>query len=157
MKSVFSGLLLACLIASDAAALSCVRPEPAVTFNKLKDDPDPYYIMHGTLTFEQSLMPEGVVNETRTPPSVSAHFVGTGLTNGGFDVPLDRLVTLQPVCYGPWCGSLQSGQSYLVFARAVADGITLEIDPCGTTTFTAPSQDVLDQMAACMNGAGCLP
>jgi len=157
IKPVLIGMMIASMIAEQAHALSCVRPEPAVTFTRLKDVPESYYVMHGTLTFNQSQMPEGVVNQRRTPLPVRATFTGKGLTNDGFNAALNRTITIQPICLGPWCGSLETGQDYLVFAKVVSNDIVLEVGPCGGSAFPNPTRATLDEMTVCMNVGACAP
>jgi len=158
MKNILLSIAIAAnLFGTQVVALSCLRPDPANSFAQFRDSADAYYIMHGTLTFDQSLMPQGVQNNPRDPDPLPANFVGNGLTADGFTVPLDRQITLQPICAGPWCGTLESGTDYLIFARALDDGISLDIDPCGVHAFPNPSQETRDKMAVCLNGGPCAP
>lgn len=144
------------LVTTQAAALSCMRPDAVATFNTLSGQPEGYYVLHGTLNFDATKQPKGVVNEERTPVPIAAQFSGFGLSQTGFTSRFDRAVILQPVCFGPWCGSEVPGMTSLFFAKAVGDQIIISSDPCGTTTFPEPKQSVLDAMTACVNG-NCPP
>lgn len=142
----------AILIATQGAALSCLRPDPVTTFERLNDDSSSYYLLLGTLDFNASLLPKGVVNEERTPAPIAANFKGFGLTKRGFTTPFERPVTLQPVCFGPWCGNEVPGIKSLFFAKVAGDDVVINSDPCGGTSFPNPSRQTLDAMTACMNG-----
>ncbi|SEW45544.1 hypothetical protein SAMN04488515_3350 [Cognatiyoonia koreensis] len=150
-------LVLTVLWAGQAAALSCLRPDPVRSFQQFKDAPEAYHILYGTLSFDENLMPQGVVNEERNPPPVTAQFVGKGLTSEGFSVDLDRAITLQPICAGPWCGSIASDVPYLMFAQVEGPAITLAIPACGGTAFADPTVADLDQMTRCLTGGSCSP
>ncbi len=142
-------VLMAC--ASQATALSCMRPDPVASFERFAQDDASYYVLYGTLDFDASRQPDGVVNKQRNPAPIPARFSGFGLNTGGFTSPYTASVTLQPVCAGPWCGSETPGVKSLIFAKVVGDTVTVEAGPCGGTVFTEPSQRTLGAMTACMN------
>ena len=132
--------LILALCATEAAALSCMRPDPIATFNRLSDDPAEYYVLVGQVAFDAGLLPKGVVNAERNPDPIAARFVGRGLTKSGFNATYVADVTLQPVCFGPWCGQATPGVEQLVFAKVTESGVVIEADPCGTTVFAAPDK-----------------
>ncbi len=143
---------IATMIAGQAAALSCSRPDPARTFNALSTDEATYYVLYGTLDFDTQKLPQGVTNEERNPDPIPARFTGKGLSETGFDHDFTRDVTVQPLCAGPWCGSAPANVASLIFAKAVGDDIIIEASPCGGTIFPEPTKDTLDSMTACMAG-----
>ncbi len=140
------------LVATDVSALSCVRPDPVRTYQQLAADPASYYVIYGTLEFDASQMPKGVVNKERNPAPIAAQFRGLGLTRAGFTSRFERGVTLQPVCIGPWCGNEVPGIKSLFFAKVDGDDVIITSDPCGGTTYPEPSDRTLDAMTACING-----
>ena len=154
MKTLILSVLLACT-ATQSIALSCMRPDPVQSFHRATEVPEPIYILHGRLTFDESLLPVGMVNTPREPAPIPARFEGMGLTLNGFTSRFERQVVLQSICFGPWCGREVSGEDSLLFAKVVGDQIIIESDPCGGNVFYDPTQDVLDQMTSCIRGEVC--
>ena len=151
MKIMGAAIVLA-LIAGQAAALSCMRPDPVRTFKQIEDIPTPYYVLYGTLDFDASKQPRGVINKERNPAPIPAQFSGFGLNTNGFTTPYNAQVTLQPTCAGPWCGSQTPDVKSLFFAKVEGDSVTITAGPCGGTAFADPSAAMLADMTACMNG-----
>ena len=148
-------ILTLCLIAGQAAALSCIRPDVATTFLRMNEVPEDVYVLRGTLEFDESLLPQGVVNEERDPVLIPAMFIGKGLTLEGFTSRFERPVTVQTGCYGPWCGSAASGEELITFAKVLGEDIVIEVDPCGTTTFYQPTESMVDSVVSCIRGEKC--
>ena len=44
-------------VAGQAAALSCIRPDPILTFQRVAAAPEPYYVLYGQLDFDQTTLP----------------------------------------------------------------------------------------------------
>jgi len=151
MKFIAAAIALT-LIAGQATALSCMRPDPVGTFERIEADPASYYILYGTLEFDATKQPKGVVNKERNPRPIPAQFSGHGLNTNGFTSAYNNPVTLQPTCAGPWCGSQTPGVKSVFFAKLVGDQVVIEASACGGTIFAEPSPDVLDAMTACING-----
>ena len=149
--------LALCVLASHASALSCMRPDLATTFLQMNEVPEDVYVLRGSLEFDESLLPQGVVNEPREPEPIPAMFKGKGLTLDGFTYRFERPVTVQPVCYGPWCGSAVSGEEMITFGKVVAGAVIVEVNPCGTTTFYEPTQTMVDSVVGCIRGDRCEP
>lgn len=151
MKSliVAAGLIAA---AGQAAALSCMRPDPVSTFERLSQADDTYYLLYGTLNFDADKQPKGVVNEPRNPAPIAATFDGYALDKSGFNTAYDTAATFQNACAGPWCGSHEPGVTSLFFAKVAGDEITITASPCGGSIFEIPSDSDLNAMTACMNG-----
>ncbi len=139
-------------ITGQAAALSCARPDPVSTFERLAAEPDAtYVVLLGELGFDASLLPQGVENRARDPDPITAIFQGHGLGYDGFTVVQDRTITLQSTCAGPWCGSAAPDRTLLMFAQIEDDNLTVVAGPCGGRIF-APSDTAIDAMQACING-----
>ena len=145
------------LVAGQAAALSCLPPDVAASFQRAEAIEEPVYILRGTLTFDRTLMPDGVVNEPRTPAPVPAYFKGRGLTLDGFTARFERPVTLQPVCFGPWCGNAVPGKEAIVFATVLGDDVVIEVDPCGGSVFYDPTEDMARTLQTCLQGGASEP
>lgn len=154
-------LLFAAALASigvQAQALSCLRPDPVATFQRLAAAPESYFVLYGQLTFDQADLPPGVSqDQMRTPDPIAARFTGKGLTREGFTNPYESDVTLQIGCAGPWCGSARRGVDAIYFVEATDPPVTMQAGPCGGMIFEEPSEAVLDMLTSCMQGAACSP
>ncbi len=150
MKALALAVMVA-MIAGQAAALSCMRPDPVRTFTQIAADDATYYVLYGTLDFDVEKLPQGVANTARTPDPITARFTGKGLSTTGFDTPFVRDVTVQPTCAGSWCGSAPAHTPSLIFAKVTGDAIIIEASPCGGFIFPEPSTAVLDAMTKCMS------
>jgi len=147
--------LILLVLAGQAQALSCMRPDVADSFNRANDIAEPVYILRGVLTFDAALMPKDVVNEVRNPDPVPATFEGLGLTHDGFTTRFAGDLVLQPRCAGPWCGSTVPGQEVIVFATDLGDQLVVEIGACGGTVFQDPTPEMDAVLAACLRGEPC--
>ncbi len=149
-------LALAMLAATQAAALTCVRPDPIQSFRDAQAASGSYAVLYGTLDFDPARMPEGGFGEAPNPrpDMVGAAFSGLALGLEGFMRPVQDTVALQPTCAGPWCGSIAPG-TYLLFAEVTASGYRVEIGPCGGGAFDQVSETTLMQLTACMRGQAC--
>lgn len=147
-------------VAGQAAALSCIRPDPIATFNRVAAAPEDYYVLYGTLTFDEGALPAGVSDKAfadATPDPIPAFFRGKGLTREGFVSDYISPAVLQVSCAGPWCGSARSGVDAVYFVRADTDPVQMEAGACGGMIFEEPGQDVLAALTACMQGGDCRP
>lgn len=148
--------LCMCAIGSQSAALSCMQPEPMLTFNQVLNAPEPFYVLHGTLRFAQKDLPPRMRDGGGAAPDpVPADFSGTFLTADGFTNDLDMAVNLQVSCTGPWCGAAQSGVEALFFVPVTDGTVTIVADPCASLIFPNPAPAVLAAITACMQGGDC--
>ena len=155
MKPLFLAASLA-LIAGQANALSCMRPDPISTFNRVAAAPESYYVLYGTLRFDADALPPSFVDQLGADPEpIDAFFRGKGLTRNGFTSDYISPALLQVDCVLNYCGSAQSDIEALYFVRADNDPVVMTADPCGAMIFPEPTQAVLDQLTACMQGNGC--
>lgn len=144
--------LLAAL-AAPAHALTCAPPDPLRSFQEAQAAPEAYVVLNGRLDVDRGLMPPGD-GSVRDPGPVPAAFDGVALGLEGFAQPLRAEVTVQPVCAGPWCGSIGPG-TYLLFAQDTGAGYEVTVGPCGGRAFGDPEAAVLDALVACLRGEGC--
>lgn len=146
------------VISGQAQALSCLRPDPITTFQQLAAAPESYYVLKGTLTFDENLLPEGVSNDrVAAPAPIPAFFRGKGLTRQGFVNDYVSNVTLQVTCAGPWCGSAASGMEGVFFVPATDPPVTIEAGPCGGMIYERITQATEDMLTSCMQGGTCTP
>lgn len=146
------------VMATQAAALSCIAPDPIRTFQQVSEADETYYVLYGALEFDEALLPRpGGTQFDRTPAPIAAQFSGTGLTATGFDAALERAITLQITCAGPWCGSAQSGVEAIYFVQAREPDLTVIAGACGGTIFANPTQETRAALTQCMQGGPCSP
>jgi hypothetical protein len=157
MKSLLLAIAFA-TIGMQAQALSCMRPDPIETFQRLAAASESYFVLYGKLTFDETDLPAGVsMEQLRTPDPIAARFVGKGLTRHGFTNDYYSDVTLQIGCAGAWCGSARSDVDAIYFVEAADPPVTMQAGPCGGMIFEQPSDAVLDMLTSCMQGGECSP
>ncbi|MGR3585542.1 MAG: hypothetical protein ACU0B8_14860, partial [Pseudooceanicola nanhaiensis] len=145
-------------LAGQAMALSCLRPDVARTYAEAAEAEAAYVVVHGELDFDAGDMPPAEVTEP-APESreLRATLHGKGLTEGGFDTPFTRPITLEAQCLGPWCAQAEPGVEVLAFVETTGDGYRLTITPCGGMAFQEPSEADIDRVVACYQGKACAP
>jgi len=158
MKAFILAAMFA-VICGQAQALSCMRPDPVTTFQQLAAKPESYFVLYGTLTFDESALPQGTnsFEEIAPPDPIPARFVGKGLSKAGFATPYVSRVMLQVTCAGPWCGSARSGAEAIYFVPASDPPVTMQAGACGGMIFEDPTPDVLNMLTSCMQGGTCTP
>lgn len=154
-------LLTAALIfltATQSVALSCMRPDPIETFQRLAAADESYFVLRGKLSFDETALPPSVgTNEMMQPVPIPGFFHGKGLTKEGFTSDYVSNVLLQVNCAGPWCGSAQSNVDAVWFVPFSDPPAILQADPCGSMTFYDPSDAVIEMLESCMAGGTCAP
>lgn len=162
-RATLGAVLLAALAttaaAPPAAALSCLRPDPARAFAEADASEQTFAVIHGRFSFDARRMPEGTLTE-RTPDApqpdpVISEFMGNILGPEGFTESWMGPVILQPICGGPWCGQLTSPVEALAFVLVTDEGPTLVLDPCASRIFPDPSRETLSLMVSCIQGGDC--
>ena len=138
------------LLAGQAQALSCMRPDPLTSFANASAADLPYLVLTGELT-----APPATGMTEQQPSSTTAHLVGFGLANDGFTVPFDGDVVLDVTCAGPWCGTMPASGSVVAFARIDGSVPVIELSACGGWLFVEPDQATLDGLTSCIRGMAC--
>lgn len=146
---------LTLLVATPALSLSCMRPDVKRSFQQAAQAEEVYVVAHGTLTFAEHKLPEAVGNDSPPQTLIPAHLSGKALSATGFDVEFDRDITLDVLCFGPWCGGAGSGEEYLVFLRKDDEGYTMIADPCASMIFQDPNAEMLGTVSACFKAGTC--
>lgn len=155
MKPTLLALCLT-LLAQQAIALSCIRPDPIDTFQRVAVAPEPYFVLYGQLTFDEGDLPPGVLDAPEgAPATILAQFRGKGLTLDGFTADYISPAVLQVTCLGPWCGAAQSGVDAIYFVRADKTPVEMEAGPCGGMIFEQPDEATLEMLVSCMRGGPC--
>lgn len=143
--------LIALVAAGPAQALSCMRPDAARAFQEYAAADETYSVLMGTFDF--TAPPPQEFSNDAVGQSVTARFTGQGLAADGFGrvAPMD--VTLETLCFGPWCGGFpRSGENVLAFVEHTPDGYVARLGPCGGTLFDVQTASVV---ASCMRGNTC--
>lgn len=153
--------LLACLVAIcaplPALALSCAEPSVARGFHAASAAPETYVVVHGRLSFDEGALPKGMTDPA--PPKqtkLPARITGTSLSMAGFIHHFDREITLEVLCFGPWCGGAVDGMGVLAFVEKADGRYTMTIDPCGGFVYPNPSEDQINTIQQCFRGESCL-
>lgn len=154
IRRILTGLLML-LIATPALALSCLRPDVRTAFVQAQEAEETYIVVHGTLSFDASKLPEAVLNDSPPVTRIAARLMGMGLTETGFDVAFERDVTLEVLCFGPWCGGAGDGARYLAFLRQDGAGYVVSADPCASLLFHEPKPEDLTTVAQCYKAGHC--
>lgn len=154
-------LAAALLSATEAAALTCVPPDPLRSFREADAAPEGYVVLHGSLAFDPALMPGAGdlpppgTAETWLDP-VEARFEGHALGLAGFSRPVRASVLLEPGCLGQFCAHIGPGDDWLLFARPSGTGVYhVAIDPCGSWAFDRASRATLNALTSCLQGGAC--
>lgn len=146
---------LGVVLAGQASALSCLRPDAADTFQRVAAAEERYVVLLGTFDFVAPPAPEVTDINSPAPQSVVATFEGQGLAATRFGRVAPLQVTIETSCAGPWCGGFPAaGENVLAFVEQTDDGYVLTMGPCGGSVF-APR--VAPVVAACMRGETCEP
>lgn len=159
MKPLILSMALAAT-ALPAHALSCLPPDVARTFNRAAEAEDTYIVVHGTLTFDTSKLPQADwQNQQNKPPNtlIPARLTGQSMSKAGFKTPFDSAITLNAQCLGLWCAGAKSGTPYLAFLERGTQGYTLVLGPCGGLGFADPTPEMLRKALQCFRGSPCKP
>ena len=170
IRLALMALALSGLPFAPAQALSCLPHDVARTYEQAATSEETYIVVHGTLTFDESRLPEtDWQHKQKTPPNtlIPARLEGKALTREGFNAPFDRSVTFNVQCLGPWCASAKTGTAYLAFLRKTdgppetggtsGPGYQLDINACGGMGFAAPTKQALETVVQCFQGGPCKP
>ncbi|MEQ5869471.1 hypothetical protein J4E08_06100 [Sagittula sp. NFXS13] len=147
------------LAATQASALSCLRPDAVAAYQAADADDARWGLVVGTLNFDATKLPKAPADDPNDAPPLTqlrARLDGQALGADGFATPFDRDIDLHVQCFGPWCAQPQSGQTYLVFLENTSDGQRAYADPCGTKLFANPSAADLARMQSCFAGEACV-
>ena len=147
--------------ATQAAALSCMRPDLARTYQHADKSEEVYSVVMGEFAFDERAMPEGRMISgggfEDEVTEIPARFTGQALGRNGFATDYDVEVMLGVQCLGQWCGGMSSGETVIAFLRHGEETLILDVTPCGETVFTDPNQAQIAMAISCINGGTCGP
>lgn len=138
-----------------ALALSCTRPDVKRAFSQALEAEEMYSVVIGTLTFDLSKLPMAVGNDSPPQTLIPARIEGKALTGTGFDHEFTEDITLDVLCFGPWCGGAGSGVEYLTFLRKDAQGYVMVADPCNSLNFQEPTETMRQAVEKCFIKGEC--
>lgn len=144
-------------LASPALALSCLQPDVARSYSMADEAEETYVVVRGTLSFNEARLPKANGNSSPASTKIKARFDGMSLTRQGFTKTFQNGITLDVGCLGPWCAGAASGEDYLLFLRKDGTRYTYAANPCGGYGFIRPTDEMLKQVQACMQGRRCEP
>lgn len=154
-RSVLSASMLM-LVASQAAALSCMRPDVARSFNFAAEADESYSVFMGTFEYEQVQRPRGGDIFNPEGYDIPARFTGQGLGADGFGAIEPVNVTISVQCSASWCGGPPPLQTQtLAFVERTSAGYVLKADACNSSYFSPVLVEDLDRVESCMRGTGC--
>lgn len=155
MTRLFAFILT--FVAGPALALSCLPADVANSYFEAATEGEPAPVVYGTLTFDSAETSQSDLSQT-APETIRlpARFDGKLLNRSGFETDFSQDVMLELACFGPWCGQVENGQSYLAFLQKHGSDYVLVVDPCSMWLFAEPSDAQLDLAVACMRGT-CVP
>ena len=150
------------LLAQPVLALSCMRPDAVSMYQRAAESEARYVVVLGAFLRDgpdQPLLSEPEAEGMGIPYVYDALFYGDIGSRVGFHTPAELEVTVAVDCLGPWCGTPPAdGQEVLAFLQVDENGeYFLMVEACPTWVMTAPDQEVMDRIAACMRGEPCEP
>lgn len=132
---------IAMMIASPAAALSCMPPSFDRSFDQARDTEETYGILAGSIDVNEAKVKQASKDGT-TPYSVMGIFTGAAIHSEGLSENFQREIAVEVKCYGPWCGNAQDIEDVIFFAKlGPAGSLMVEDNPCGGTFFDADEAD----------------
>lgn len=152
MNKIVLASILA-LTATNANALSCLRPDAVRLFEMVRDAEASYYVVKGRVSLlEAANAPDP---ETEKPAMTRARVTGRALGAGGFATPFEQDITIAATCLSIWCGSAENLKDDLIMGLELTDtGPVLNIGPCGGDQVTW-DQSGEDRLLACHQGGIC--
>lgn len=137
-----------------AAALSCLRPDIARSYDWADERPEPFVLALGSLVRAGPDTPDGPVSDNpqdRVSYSFPARFDGRLATADGFTVERAFDVTVEVQCESVWCGGESLSDYGLYFLRRDGeDTHALEAGLCGGFFFGNPTEHLLMEVLAMM-------
>lgn len=152
MKRFLIGVVLCSVIASQAVALSCMRPNIARTFNWVNEASDVYIMGLGVLT-PKGRIPKYQQGQAR---HISSQFKGVFFKPTGKTEELTLLVTVDAICFASWCGGYpETDENMLVFFKKTKTGYRLESNPCSGNYKISPTPKEMKLLQKCLRRGGC--
>lgn len=149
--------VFAIFLGSQAAALSCVRPDPVRMYTQARDSTDTYIVVHGSLDLSGVAIPRRGYEEQQNQVLSFADIPmkGLSLSSRGFTNPFDRPITLRLSCVGPWCGGPPGEAPMIAFLQKTRQDYVLQIGPCGGWAYPTDDTAELQRIVDCHRRGKC--
>lgn len=136
-KRLIIAAALAAIVATPAAALSCMAPSFDRAFDRARDAEAIYSIFVGSIDVNEEKV-KRLSKDGRTSFETVARFSGKSLFVDGLTPPFERDVTVRVNCMGDWCGTASDMDGVLFFGEMKPSGsVELQTSACGGTFFDA--------------------
>ncbi|WP_298294714.1 hypothetical protein [uncultured Litoreibacter sp.] len=153
MKNIILAATLVAVSASQASALSCIRPDVATAFKDASDSDRNYVVLKGTFEFTPPAKTDKPQAET-----VDSQFRGRLLTGGGFTQTVSAPVEIDMTCAGEWCAQVDPNVEYIAFVENIDnERLIFEVGPCYGFAFKEPAQEAVKRLENCAQGGACEP
>ena len=143
----FLAAVLSVMIASEAHALSCRRPDIVASYNGHAQSNESYVVVRGKFHFAPP--PKQPVRNDAKEVTVNARFEGVALSRRAFDTSFTRPLKITFACSGPWCGSVKPNTEAIAFVEQTDAGLHLFEGPCMWSVFYEPTKEQTDRLLLC--------
>ncbi|MDA8746835.1 hypothetical protein N9M66_01345 [Litoreibacter sp.] len=150
MKQIILAATLVAVSASQASALSCIRPDVANAYQQASASDLTYVVLNGQFAFDP--VPKSELPE---PATAEATFSGRLLTSAGFTQQVAVNVTINMNCAGNWCAEVQPGLDYIAFVEQHPTRLIFEVSPCYDLAFKEPAIEDVKRLENCAQGGAC--
>ncbi|MFV1496994.1 hypothetical protein VWZ88_09485 [Phaeobacter sp. JH20_36] len=160
LRTLFLPVALLSALAGPASALSCLPWGPSDAYLEAVKSDKNYVVVEGKLSFDETALPKPPQdNPNDAPPRslIPARINGKVMTPDGFSKDVDLDITLELLCFGPWCAGAADGVDYLAFLEQRAGDYVLRMDPCGGFGFGGTDGAAREEVLACHAGTSCTP
>lgn len=150
MKHIILTTTLCALTATQAMALSCVKPDVANAFKGAMASDLNYVVLKGTFAFTPPAKTQKPQAET-----IEAEFSGRLLTDQGFTQQVAAPLTINLTCAGEWCADMSPNTSYVTFVENRDSKLVLDVSPCYALTFKELPIEEIKRLENCAQGGAC--
>ncbi len=145
-----------------AHALSCMRWDAIDVYNRAAEAEERYVIVRGRFLRDG---PDRLIEDTQevegmpVPYTYDALFFGEIGSRVGFRTPVELEVEINVTCAASWCGfPPDDGHDMLAFLQVDNNrNYSLISGPCPFSLIPEPTDEILDQIVACMRSQNCEP
>ncbi|MEQ3624159.1 MAG: hypothetical protein ABNH26_00220 [Celeribacter sp.] len=161
-----AGLTSLIALPGAAAALSCLQPDPVRHYMDARDAPERYMAVLGRFTSSEPLAqpapapvpPPGASGFPRDGIAITegVRFQGRALDQDGFDLPVDRPVSVALRCLGQFCATSLAQGEVIAYLKQTTTAPRAEVDPCGGWFYENPSPAQIDAVLRCHTEGDCV-
>ncbi len=152
MKKTGVAVFFLLTLASQAVALSCIRPNVGRTFNTVAASEKTYVMGQGVLIAKGEIpkYQSGVARQ------ILAEFTGVFYSTSGSSTKHTVPVIVDAICYASWCGGFPKEDSgMVVFLEQSSNGYRLESNPCDGNFKMSPTPEDMEILHKCLKKGKC--